>query len=66
MTHFSGFNSQDVHDMDGILDNLGDVDFDDIDASSESCIDSDDDENNTSASDSSNSDTEDLVDEDLA
>ena len=62
-SHFSGFNSQDVHDMEEIADNLSDFDFDDIDASSESSIDNDDDENNASASDS---DTEELVDEDLA
>ena len=35
-SHFSGFNSQDVHDMEEIADNLSDFDFDDIDASSES------------------------------
>ena len=63
MTHFSAFNSQDVRDMEEIGDNLGDFDFDDIVASSESSIDNDDDENNASASDS---DTEELVDEDLA
>ena len=62
-THFSGFNSQDVHDMEEIANNLSGFDFDDIDASSESSIDNDDDKNNASASDS---DAEELVDEDLA
>ena len=62
-SHFSDFNSQDVHDMEEIADNLSDFDFDDIDASSESSIDNDDDENNASASDS---DTEELVVGDLA
>ena len=52
-----------VLDMEEITDNLSDFDFDDIDASSESSIDSNDDENNASAS---HSDTEELVDEDLA
>ena len=62
MTHFSGFNSKGVCDMEEIADNLGDFDFDDIDASSESSIDNDD-KNNASASDS---DMEELVDKDLA
>ena len=49
--------------MEEIADNSGDFDFDDIYASSESTIDNNDDEKNASVSDS---DTEELVDEDLA
>ena len=51
-SHFSGFNSQDICDMEEIADNLSEFDFDDIDASSESSIDNDNDESNASASDS--------------